>query len=748
MGVTMKNVRDCPEDAYEKFHSSVNRIPIPRSFIDEELSKHTGLSDLSEFFKDSSPSTRDHLGTRTVSGSVEVTIALHSPVVTGIQTVSRTSGQTSVEVLRDEDGNPIVSPTMIKGMLSHAYEQVTASRFRIFGNHEQQLTYRVDPAAATRLVPVRITRLNNGKYQAYKLFLARLYTYYYTTKVLDQDKGTEFIDSIKPSRDNQRVLKKMKHGQEVEFAYEGTPKQDEYRVTHIRDNDQWISLQDAQGEIAGVLSSNKIGTKGHLYMTTRNEDLESETQALFKGIEGDYGKKTKGAPGKISEYIFFAKEGEKPKTLQINEEQVRRFQLIVDSYAYDSAEEQNGSVGRNRFSRDTSMTLDSTEEDEFDFLSRDEFFAFAEISGNNIVGLYPTQVGRRTYRNSPYDLAQKGRVSPTRSRAEASAADRLFGFTTLSDSLQGRLTIDRVSLPKSAVSRPKVKKTLKPLLSPKPSSARRFLTGDNDFSTRDHILRAPRDTYFGDKHLLGSVVYPFKRMSNNGICFPFTAFETPTSTGDTNSKVTLHVMNWIEAGSKMKFTLRFENLSRLEFATLRWLLDSTSLYDGAEEDGNGFLRLGIGKPLGLGIVQVDADEESWRLYVPEVNLNDLYKELAGCLGYVDDEELSMFYYEDDKDKPMPDSTFRGGKGIVPSEDWDFTEDEKKVFLSLPNVRAFRRAATGYGKKATVRYMYLCENRKNNQTDSKSGKPKPGRGLAPQLLSLDKKWDSPLEIKDN
>ena len=114
----MKNVRDCPEDAYEKFHSSVNRIPIPRSFIDEELSKHTGLSDLSEFFKDSSPSTRDHLGTRTVSGSVEVTIALHSPVVTGIQTVSRTSGQTSVEVLRDEDGNPIVSPTMIKGMLS------------------------------------------------------------------------------------------------------------------------------------------------------------------------------------------------------------------------------------------------------------------------------------------------------------------------------------------------------------------------------------------------------------------------------------------------------------------------------------------------------------------------------------------------------------------------------------------------------------------------------------------------------
>ena len=194
-------------------------------------------------------------------------------------------------------------------------------------------------------------------------------------------------------------------------------------------------------------------------------------------------------------------------------------------------------------------------------------------------------------------------------------------------------------------------------------------------------------------------------------------------------------MNWIEAGSEMKFTLRFENLSRLEFATLRWLLDSTSLYDGVEDDGNGFLRLGIGKPLGLGIVQVDADEESWRLYVPRDNLIDLYKELSGCFGYVEDEDLTTL-----------DSVSQSG--LIPSEEWDFTEDERKAFLFLPNVRAFRRAATGYGKKATVRYMYLCENQKNNQTDSKSGKPKPGRGLAPRLLSLDEGWDSPLEFKNN
>ena len=45
-------------------------------------------------------------------------------------------------------------------------------------------------------------------------------------------------------------------------------------------------------------------------------------------------------------------------------------------------------------------------------------------------------------------------------------------------------------------------------------------------------------------------------------------------------------------------------------------------------------------------------------------------------------------------------------------------------------------------------MLRDENKVNNQTGSKTDRPKPGRGLAPRLLSLDEGWDNPLEIKDN
>ena len=48
--------------------------------------------------------------------------------------------------------------TMVKGMLSRAYEVLTASRFRVFEEHAKPLTYRADVADALRLVPVRSWR--------------------------------------------------------------------------------------------------------------------------------------------------------------------------------------------------------------------------------------------------------------------------------------------------------------------------------------------------------------------------------------------------------------------------------------------------------------------------------------------------------------------------------------------------------------------------------------------------------------
>ena len=732
MGVVVDEKTRRPDDAFKPFHSSVNRIPIPREYIAKELSQYDELSGHYGDTGDSNLPTHDCLDNGKISGSVDVTITARSPIVTGEQPSSTGIDRKRSKIIQDEHRTPLFPATTIKGMLSQAYEQLTASRFRVFGDHSARLTYRADPAAAVRLLPVRVVKLTSGEYKAQKLALAHYYTFYYTIESADDGTGFTYIAQPKHNKDNQDTLTQFTHGQKVNFCFRAAEGSNTHYVTKIQKNNEWVPLRDSHGEEPDPSHPDEEKSTGYLYITTRDEDLCSEKQKLFKG--GGYyhspSEKSTGSPGKISEYIFFENHEEE---LSVHEDKVRDFQLVIDSYAYDSTDKAAAAVGHSRFARDTSRVPRRTEGDEFDYLSKKEFLAFAEISGRKVIGLYPTQIGRRTYSNSPETLAQTGRVAPLRSHNEAAAADRLFGYTASTGSLRGRLTIDDVKLSRKDVCEDSVE--LKPLLKPNPSSARRFLTGRTDFSKNDDISGAPRKTYFTETQLLGSATYPFKRPKGNGARFPSGAKKSNADNSDGNGSVTFCADSWIKPGATISFTLHFTNLTRLEFATLRWLLNSANLNHADGTNRRGFLRLGIGKPLGLGIVQVDADEESWRLYVPRDNLIDLYKELSGCFGYVEDEDLTTL-----------DSVSQSG--LIPSEEWDFTEDERKAFLSLPNVRAFRRAATGYGKKATVRYMYLCENGKNNQTDSKSGKPKPGRGLAPRLLSLDEGWDSPLEIKDN
>ena len=45
---------------------------------------------------------------------------------------------------------------MVKGMLSNAYERVTSSRLRVFGDYSEPLTYRMDPAECQKLVPTLV----------------------------------------------------------------------------------------------------------------------------------------------------------------------------------------------------------------------------------------------------------------------------------------------------------------------------------------------------------------------------------------------------------------------------------------------------------------------------------------------------------------------------------------------------------------------------------------------------------------
>ena len=186
-----------------------------------------------------------------------------------------------------------------------------------------------------------------------------------------------------------------------------------------------------------------------------------------------------------------------------------------------------------------------------------------------------------------------------------------------------------------------------------------------------------------------------------------------------NVKVSLAVDSFIRAGSVLRCQIHFTDLAQEELAALLWVLTPENLvpqsernkHAHAESEGNkaqpsateqpiGYLRMGLGKPFGLGAIEVRAT--SMTAYKGE-DLAERYEALDGCLGH------------------MP----TGPKSPSPSiADFSSALDDYKLD-EQPWVQAMQRAAYGYDDGVEVRYMSLDENKENNQTDKK-GNPKRAR----------------------
>ncbi len=168
-----------------------------------------------------------------------------------------------------------------------------------------------------------------------------------------------------------------------------------------------------------------------------------------------------------------------------------------------------------------------------------------------------------------------------------------------------------------------------------------------------------------------------------------------TSGGDlkTSESLQLHVRSWIEIGSILACRVHFENLSSKELAFLVWPFIPENLSPEGREVG--FHKVGIGKPLGLGLVEARIVKN--RLYLEKTqDITSGYETLTSVLG-TQYEEVDV-------------STL-----LQNSEIGDLSK--------LPWIRAFQRAAYGFeDTDVPVRYVSLEENKANNATN-KDGSPK-------------------------
>lgn len=716
-----------------KIHTAANRIPVLRT--------DSQLRNLPEL-RDNEPTPLDHYKPHTWSGSIRFSITAKTPLVYG-NTDSQTGAISIPTTTQTNAGGtphevPILPATMVKGMLSNAFERVTSSRLRVFGDHSEALTYRMDPAECQQLVPtvaiptkgeaILLTgthpRLPVVKQQHNGRALPVMMAATLRTK---QGANTRFA----PGMNSQRLLAMIrpqpgKRYRQVQFdaklvdngtyAYWFI-----YALYTNSEQSQRVPIFD-ENTLTGEDLHQKITEQiGYVYLTTDPDDLLKNSSTFAK---------------KMAERVFFTETPTSPETATIppgkeyHPSPVEKYFQILDSYSQNWDAETGNTP--NIFIRQSEMLLSS---------KTNSFLAYAVLSesqeGDKIVdALVPISVGRNAYAMSPLALAQRSHVAPAKQLSELSPADRVFGYVAYSDrsapggngksdpssSLKGRISITNAHYANEGggVGIAPSPLRLRPLLGPRPSSARRFLTRADGSNVNSDGEKVRRSQYFSHDpaQSLGASTYPVDRNAWDNVHeetkFPKKALKTASD----SLNVTSEVKKYVEAGTRFDVTMRFEALTEFELSWLLWILDPTNLVPRNERkshtsinpsDKVGYLRLGTGKPLGLGVVEVALSPDGFQASRTVTNNGDTpslcsaYTKLTGCLGTVET--------------------------ITSPTQFQVPEH----YLKTPWVEAFQRSCFGYDDKLEVRDLNLEENKENNRTDWHTGFPLDGSGIEPGAL---------------
>lgn len=732
---------------FKPFHSAVNRIPVPRRSA-HNLARHNVLPP--DLFLDGPAPSHDHLAPDRWSGSVDLEITVHTPLVFGQQ--SEENGRNYVDLPTDGHDSLVMPSTMVKGMISRAYETLTCSRFRVFGDVENQggfrrtaddrsvpLTYRGDAASALGLVPIRITgededglictlyygdtkvtedyREHNLVYPKMRAAALQGTSHGPAKLVVSQDR----LDRLAPH--GKKIICDMtlclhgRGGKRARYAY--------WLVTHIHDENTGQPIEIFRIPESITTTKHLDGVTGYVCRTAAPNQSPGD---LF--------------PKKHDERVFFDISPHGPTQVRISSRVREAYQAVVESYvAQRSKDPKNKKQPPNRATdavhreqreavKTTGVSHIAVPTATADVCAAASLtvgtVAFAVVDNSNdypvVVEIIPTMIGRHAYQRSPLELAKAQEVAPLTNADDASPADRLFGYVIRDKAgkggnvaLRGRISIGPVDGTQATIVS-NTQQLLTPLLAPKPGSARRYLTDHEGRTPRRHDGNSdgalPRSDLFRDGQLLGAAAYPVHRRILDQKGFPAAATADPIMDGrpQKNLETRITARTWLATGSVLTTTLTFTNLSSDELAALLWVLTPENLVPASEQDDQrskiGYLRMGLGKPFGLGALEVRAVEGSLQAQ-QDGSLAQDYASLRGCMG--------------------------AGSATTDPSEAVFDTKMPSVITELPWVQAMQRAAYGYADDTKVRHMSLNENKENNQTNGTTGEPRPGKGVAPRDL---------------
>lgn len=658
-----------------RFHHAYNGIPTLRS----------GKS----FFADGDAPRLDHLGKDSYSGTLKLTIETKTPLITawrdetGRLVVPSASGNSQGAT---SDADAIIPATSLKGVLSSAYEEVTQSRFRVFGDDQRQAQFRYTTDHPQRWqknnIPpwktgfLRVTHEDNEPQWSIHLQRCALLPdsidagVAFTPPGFERPVlgGFEMVEQhdrngeLKLDKKNNPVTKRQKieHTPEEKQAVNELLKSLRIDTPHLSkvsffeafeekcpDGNKLIVSKINNTNVCTSKSlepycSNPIRCKGYVVRLTTVPDT------------GELKPKDRLMTTKYNEYIFYTDKGT-PRANPIQLDSTSPFvATILEAARIATSQTDTGNRARHtlinraiqhieRKAKKEDLRANLTPENVYEFLLDEAgqepgLPVFARKRSNGEWEVAFSQLGRSATPGSlsPSRLAENGNINPARSLAETSAADRLWGFAAqdpgdnVSRALKGRiyLTHARLQLQEhTAYLRSAETGTgwIPPILAgPKPWTAQPYLRNVDGSG----IFVTERSECFTEQHSLIRKTYPTHRFllarGRGGIL----GDKQPSSSLSSSQVL---VGSFITSGANFESTLRFEGLSAEELSVILWLLDPEMIVpDPQKAEGEyGFFHLGLGKPLGLGAVCIRAEVLT---LATSRSLASSYRDLKGVLS--------------------------------------------------------------------------------------------------------------------
>lgn len=485
------------------------------------------------------------------------------------------------QFFRDPQGTVAIPATTVRGCVRSIFEAATNSCFAHFAG-EKRLSYHLPPGDAMKLVPGRVRKVDNTKWELDLLpgttpisplqrptgpqYAAWVNTY----RPLWASRSSVKAPTSRYAARTRLSLAGWKHGEECQALIE--------LVEHpLKRFEFWnvISLTKP-----GALSPVPVGTQRIVngFLSINNQNIEN----------------------KHDERVFFSSGP--LRAIDLPKDASRSYEELIADYQdrhksdvkkrSDPASTQGTAPAYSRF------VIERTGTRQEKLRHGDLVYAMLENRPNGfaVKFIVPVSVPRVSYKRMLRQLLPQDVLEKCSSYDKLCPACRVFGWVEGNDSdsarelplsvrtaYAGRVRFSHAPLVKDAGQHEPI--TLAILSTPKPTTSRFYLrpkTGKPRSGLDDYQVNYDAETQI----LRGRKIYRHQGDRLNP--------QEYQSVGDTKSDQnrTLHGVQ--KVGSVFEFEVNFENLSKLELGMLLWSLEL-----------NGWNhRVGLGKPLGLGSAKI------------------------------------------------------------------------------------------------------------------------------------------------